>query len=280
MKSSILTPLLALGLSVSASAQVLMLDFGGTATDRSTNSPYHTVNGTYSDGSWNNIGLVDPGSVVFGNGDTATGVSVTMGLNSGTTGTTINLATQPTNLLTGTAYTAGSNIYTSNSIGRDGVFGGSSGTTTPWVGVQITGLAAGTYDVYVAARNTNTGTAQSNYDQIVFAGKSVTGNFDFGGYGSGTLSYDGSSPTNASSSWVQEGNSGENYVKLSVSITAGEAINIAVQGDGASGGANRGFLNAIQIVNTSTIPEPSAFAALGGLAALGLAAAGRRRHRR
>jgi hypothetical protein len=104
---------------------------------------------------------------------------------------------------------------------------------------------------------------------------SAAGNFNFQETGNlyafSTLTY--SNPNAASSftgSWVE----GSNYIKLSVSITSGDFLNLAIAGGGSE---NRGFLNSVQIVNTTPVPEPSAFAALAGLGALGLVAVRRRR---
>lgn len=55
-------------------------------------------------------------------------------------------------------------------------------------------------------------------------------------------------------------------MKLSISITAGEYLNVASYGGTGEG---RGFLNSVQIV--SAIPEPSTYAALAGTGALLLA---------
>jgi len=278
MKPLILTSCLAavLGFAATASAQVLMLDFGPTVATGAnlTNSPYHTSAGNgFTGTTWNTVGTADVSSgLLFSNNTAATGVSVNLGT---TTTSTVNLAAQPSasNAL-GTATNTG--IYAGNSVGTDGIFSG-TGTSNNTIGVQIGGLSAGTYDIYIAARNTNTGQQATNgYAQTVLAGKSASaGNFDFTGYSSETLTY----PSNAntalySSAWVE----GENYVKLSITLSAGEFLNIAVDGTNIGGGGDtRGFLNSLQVVNTSVIPEPSTYAALGGIAALGFAALRRRR---
>ncbi|CAM3085647.1 PEP-CTERM sorting domain-containing protein [Rariglobus hedericola] len=275
MKNSIITSVLvgALGLVVapSASAIVLMLDFGANPNGAPTGntadaSPYHTVAGAgFTDTSWNQVRLADINSgLVYSNNTAATGVSVNLGRNS-TTDTIINLSSQPVSELAGSATTTG--VYAGNSAARDGIFG--TTTTNPRIGLQVGGLTAGTYDVYITARNTNTGDGQAAYDQIIYAGSSASGNFNFGSYSNSTLTYPGSSSqtTTFVSSWV----AGENYVKLTVSVASGEYLNIAVAGDGT----NRGFLNSVQIV--SAIPEPSTYAAIGGLTVLGLATLRRRR---
>ncbi|MDF3057120.1 MAG: glycosyltransferase family 1 [Rariglobus sp.] len=247
-----------------------MLDFGSTEATLGnlTNSPYHTAAGpSFTGAKWNTITADAPSGLVFSDNSAATGVSVNMGVSSGTT-TTINLGSNTFSQLAGTA--SDSLIYAGNSVGRDGIF--TSNSSNPYFGVQIGGLSAGTYDIYIAARNTNTGSGQAAYDQIAYVGKASTAaNFSFTGYTSSLLSYaaDQNPDTYRASAWVQ----GDNYVKLSITLTAGEYLNLAVAGNGTT----RGFLNAMQIVSTSTIPEPSTYAALGGFAVLGLAVVARRR---
>lgn len=80
-------------------------------------------------------------------------------------------------------------------------------------------------------------------------------NFDFSGYASASNSFTGST---SSTSWV----AGTNYMELTVSITASQAINLAMIGGGNAGGTTidqRGFLSSLQVV--AAIPEP----ATGGL---------------
>src|SRR5690606_35546694 len=88
------------------------------------------------------------------------------------------------------------------------------------VGLQVAGLS-GTYDIYITARNTSrTGT----YVQNIYVGTADnTNDFDYSesSYVSDQLSYINSA--DATANWVP----GENYLKFSVTITAGEYLNIA-----------------------------------------------------
>lgn len=271
-----------LGLAASiASADVLMLNFGPApgVSSVTTNSPYHTAAGSgFTQSHWNTVGTADVSSgLLFSDGVTAaTGVSVNLGAS---TTSTINLSSQPgTSSALGTASNAG--IYLNNDIAKSGIFSGNASSNNS-VGVQIGGLSAGTYDIYITARNTNTGQQANNgYTQAIYVGTSATsGNFDFSTYTTtDSLVYASNQApaTYLNSAWVE----GENYVKLSISITAGQFLNLAVDGINSGGsGDTRGFLNSVQIVNTTTVPEPSAFAALAGLGALGMAGL-RRRSRR
>lgn len=276
MKTPILASCLAASLGLvaapSASAVALMLDFGPTAVTSGdfSNSPYHHASNTAGT-KWNTSINGDANSGLFyDNGDAANAVAVNLGVSSGTT-STINLGTNTFNAtaLTGTATNTG--VYADTSAARDGTF--TSNNSNPFIGLQVGGLAAGTYDIYITARNTNTGANQTAYSQTVYAGKSAAaGNFDFSSYSgtSETLSFPSGPTDGFSSSWSE----GQNYVKLSVTLTAGEYLNLAVAG-GGTGTLARGFLNSVQIV--SAVPEPASYSAIGGLAALGVVGLRRRR---
>lgn len=264
-------------LPAALSAQVLMLDFGPNLTTTPSNSPYHTVNTGFTGTSWNKVETADVASgLVYSDGTTATGVTVNVGASLNTsTLTTINLAETPSG---NSQLATGTGIYAAGSVGTDGIFekSNSTGTNVGSVGVQITGLAAGTYTLYLTGRN-NSITNFGSTGQVItaYAAAGTAGSdYAFGGYSSGSNTFTGST---TSSSWV----AGTNYIELSVSITAGEAINIAVIGGGDAGGSTidqRGFLNSLQIVNvTSSVPEPSAYSVVMGLGAVGIVSLFRRR---
>lgn len=271
----------ALGLASAASAGVIMVDFGPTAaTDANlTNSPYHTVNSSFTGqqaSTWNTTTAdISAGNVLYSDNTVASGVSINVGTGGTNTPSTqvIVLANPVSNSALGGTNGSNTLIYAGNSVGRDAIFTGSSNTVNGHIGVQVGGLAIGTYDVYISSRMTNATNSAASYTQSIFAGvENTSTNFNFSSYTSKDLTY--SNPTVASgaiSAWSENAN----YVKFSISITTvGQYLNLAVDG---SGSENRGFLNSLQIVPTSQIPEPSAFAALAGLAGLGLAASRRRR---
>lgn len=241
-------------------SQVLMIDFGPTPVSGAslTNSPYHSADTAFTGTFWNQVEKVDiaTGSLNWSDGTSATGVSINLGSVVSTTSTTINLATQPaTSSALGT--TVGGGIYTSPSVGRDAIFSGTAGSTSS-TGIQVGGLAAGSYDIYISARNTNA-TGTTVYSQALYAGvSSSAGNFDFSGYSNKSLNY---SSTSSPTTWTEDGV----YVKLSISLTSGDYLNIASAGGGQE---LRGFLNSIQIVSTSAVPEPSTYAFIAGLAGL------------
>jgi len=245
-----------------ANAQVLMFDFGlTTVTGASqTNSPYHSVNGSFADATWNKIQTADSSSLTWSDGTAATGVSINIGVTTDNASTTVGLGNIPSinSALGGTTSTG---IYADTSVGKDGITTSSSGNTR-YVGFQLGGLAAGTYDVYVSSRNTST---SNSYSQTLWLGSSlVAGDFDATALTlSDSLSY--ANGTVAISAWVV----GENYFKLTLSLVEDAYLNLATVGGGND---NRGFLNSVQIV---TVPEASSVVLL--LGGLGLLAVRRRR---
>lgn len=243
------------------SGAALMLDFGpDQVADGATElkSPYHTANPTFTGSEWNRIVADSTTDLIDSSGVTMTGVRANIGASTDTT-STVSLTATPSGLgLTGTAFSG--DIYAGTSVGRDGIFSGGNSGTARYTAFQITGLAAGTYDIYVASRNTNN---NENYTQQVYAGAGVAGtNFDpvSAAYASGVITYV-NTPGFATSAWV----AGQNYAVVRVDLTAGQALNVGVKGGGAE---LRGFLNSAQIV---AVPEPTAAALLGcGALAFGL----------
>lgn len=263
-KTTITACLAAFGTAVSLHASVLMLDFGPTTVagiGDQTNSPYHQAEPSFVQTVWNKVETTDiaSGGLVWSDGTAATGLALNIGGNSAAGVTTLDLAkTGLTSSAMGTSIVSG--VYAGTSAGADGIYLGASGARA--VGFQLSGLAAGTYDIYITARNTSTSSAQT---QGLYVGTSASaGNFDFSGYGAKTLTY--ANNTTAVTTWSEDAN----YVKFTVSLSAGNVLNLA------SYAPARGFLNSVQIV--STIPEPSTYALFAGTGGLMLAL-GRRQRR-
>lgn len=266
-------------LTASLGAQALMLDFGGTTgTSLITNptvSPYHAATGGgLTDTTWNSVDAKDKaaGSLTWADGTTATAISYKgYKFNAGTTVTTTPGWQTVFNGLASTSVNDG--IYASGSVGYDGFMTSQNfATDNRAIGIQIAGLAVGTYDVYVSGRYNP---ATTPYTLNFYAGTNSAAGFNFSGYDSESVSFtaDNESKTSA---WVFEsGNSiASNYVKFTISITEeNQFLNIASQG---AGGYN-GVLSSLQIV---AIPEPSTYAILAGVGGLVLAGASRYRNRR
>jgi len=268
--ASSLCCLFALTLAASASAQVLMLDFGPTAatTTNLTNSAYHAANTSFTDDDWNTRGTGDAaaGSLVWSTGLIAAGISLNTGATTDGTSTTIGLGNTPSSS-SALGNNVNTGIYDGDSVLKDAIFTGSTGNTRA-VGIQVGGLSAGTYDIYVSGRNTNTAATHS---QNFYAGTSATAvNFDYSLYTANhaTLSY--VNATSAVTSW----SAGANYAKFSITLSSGDFLNIAAAG---GPGELRGFLSFVQIVKTSSIPEPSTYALLTGLGGVILVSLRRRR---
>jgi len=237
-----------------ANAQVLMFDFGPTVASGAslTNSPYHTANGSFTNTTWNQVQTADLGSgLLWSDGTAATGIALNLGSTTAatTSSSTLGLANTPSNT-NALGSTINTGVYATTSVGKDGIYTGSTGNSRA-VGFQLSGLAAGTYDIYLSARNTNSSVAHT---QIMFLGASATsGDFVLNGAGmsSETLSI-AAGTSGATSAWVDN----SNYLKMTVVVSTGDVLNLATLG---GVGETRGFLNSVQIV---AVPEPTTWALL------------------
>lgn len=263
-------------LATSAQAQTLMLNFratGGPTGANLTNSPLHTSEPSFTDTTWNNVSNSDVTSgLLYADGSSATGVAFDLGLADLDVSSTVILSSNP-----GKVSNLGNNtntgVYAGDSVAKGGIFAGNT-TDRLEIGLQVTGLAAGTYEVFVTGRNTN-GQNSSELPYTYYASAGTEGaDFDFSGYDSSSVTFISDDNT---SSWVDGGN----YGKFTITLAAGEALNIVSNGDGGKGdagssfgSANRGFLNSVQI---SMIPEPQTWALILGLASLGVLALRRRK---
>lgn len=244
--------LVALAAAATLNANVLMLDFGPTPVhgDALTTSPYHAEDGSFSGTVWNVVQKWDipVGKVRYADGTLAETVSIDIGGATSNESRTISLAHTPSGShVLGDAVNTG--VYQSASAATDAIFTGQQGGHSRAIGVQINGLPAGTYDVYVVPRNTNS-TKQNNLQQVHVGTADAPGDFDYTAPAFARVSLTYANQTSATLRWTE----GENYAKKTVTVPAGGVINIAVRGDGEY--ERRGFLNCVQIV--ARPPEPPA----------------------
>lgn len=233
-----------LGVVLTSHGAVMMIDFGPTAATGSDrlNSPYHTDHGTFTDTTWNNvIADVAAGGLLWSDGSVAGGISLNLGRTTAAGVTTLDLNQAVLNGALGG--TVNSGVYSGTSPERDGIF---TGAGARYLGLQIGGLSAGRYDLYVTGRNTST--ASSNSPTFYFGTSAAAGNFSVLGMATERLVYrTAANPSTAS--WAD----GQNYSQYTINLAAGEYLNLATIG---SGNELRGFLNSLQIAQVQ-IPEPS-----------------------
>jgi hypothetical protein len=282
----------ALATSVPATAANLMLNFVSTSTNAaaggnvtpeySTLSPGHATGAIASSQTiWNNLSSPTvSGPLKYADGSNATGINITFGSEVTPGVGLLSFTTSNINFsaLYGSGGGLASNLFlnqdplsiygngnnSSNSaVGRAGWLGGAANTA---IGMRVDGLAAGDYLIYAMARNTNSNAGAAAINLFASAASS-SNSFNFSGLTptqQANSVYPSGGDTTAYNSFIQ----GENYVVMSVSLSAGQSLFLA--SDGASSAELRGFLNAVQIV---AVPEPSALL----LSALGLLAFARRR---
>jgi len=264
-----------LALNGSAFAANLMLDFGPAAVAEPylTLSPGHRT-GVISSGqtSWNTISSATPpapNSLLYADGTVATGVVLGLGQEStgGSNIISFSTAISRTDLagtgggtsgqknLTGTGSIYGNDTTAANTaVGRDGFLGGGVSTSTgAAIGMSLSGLAAGSYQVLVMSRNTNSNGAASPTKIYTSVG-AASGNFDFGALTAtiqSNIGYTTAAYTNQYETFVN----GENYVAINFTIAEGQTFFLAADG-GNDDAERRGFLNMVQIV---AVPEPTAY---------------------
>jgi hypothetical protein len=116
-----------------------------------------------------------------------------------------------------------------------------SSTTT----VQVAGLAAGTYDIYVYADGDN-----KVYERA--AAYTISGS----GITTTTIDLIDAANTNFASTFTRAENSHGNYVRFSITVSGGGGFTLEAAPTTPVGGTLRAPINAIQIVPTSAPPPP------------------------
>lgn len=245
----VLSCLLSLG-SI-ASAAILQLDFGPDTPTLLTNSPYHTESGSVADSSWNVVGKDDVGSgLLYSDGSAATGVSLNLGVSPNTS--VIDFDTNP-----GKSSSLGGvtneGVFADGSVGQDGIFDGNGGEDNR-IGFQITGLAAGIYDVYLVGLNTNTKVNGELTNEHGAFATGVLSTWDTSTLSTTQFEYlDDEENTDPNLTWVEN----HNYAKIRVTL---DDTNPVLSGTVFNANGDRGFLNTVQVV---TIPEPGTLVLVG-----------------
>jgi len=198
---------------------------------------------------WNLVTTADLSTVVNGNGTTATGVTLNLGVE-GTVGSNIidftNNSINSSSLTGGAATTLGS-IYgtaSSNPAGKEGIFrNGASEGQNAAIGLRIDGLDAGLYSLFYVGRNTNSATirAQNLYTLV--------------GTTAGILDFSTLTPLLLTNALLSGNNTfvpGVNYLTTTATIGAGQSLYVIAEGTPTT--EQRGFFNSLEI---AAIPEPS-----------------------
>lgn len=265
----------AAALTSTATAATLMFDFGARAPTGADliNSPLHAADSTFGDTYWNAPVYNTAGAqtVRYSDNTAAVGVSIYVGRSAGGTNpwTSITFVGTPSNFLSAAGTKTG--VFASeNSIGRDGIRSQSSSPQTEFMAaVAITGLAAGTYDLYIVGINIDAPSSMKFWateGTLSNTSKSLndnTNNFDASTFI--TAGPQATATNSVTASWSQNAN----YVKLSVTLTGASSsyLTIFALGDGNTSDP-RGILNAIQIVS-APVPEPATTALIVGLVLMG-----------
>lgn len=211
----------------------ILLNFGTTINDN-TNSAMHEDGGVVGT-TWNLIGTADVAGGIVDDQGNATGVSINLG-SGAASGYTMDWSAQP-----GSAAALGSvfktGIYADN---------GHSATYTAnglELGVRISGLAAGVYDLYFSGRNTNASGAVSHryYYEVV---DSASGNTTYSQDNSFVITYQSSTDflADTPNTWDKD----LDYGVVRYTIADGEDIVLVA--------STRGFIATMGIIE---VPEPT-----------------------
>jgi len=255
-------------------AVVLLLDPGGDADTANNTTVYaSSAAGPYATTGtdrWNKGDLTtygNGGTLVYSDGTTAAGVSV---VSDALSTATYNFTASNLNSV-GNAGAGG--VYGTVYPGRDSIYGGNQGTYGG-IATRVSGLAQGTYDIYVVGAYTgaNSGPrpgAASPAQQAVWV---------FGGANATTLTTNsgalvaGNMNENLENSTAASWSLNNNYALVRVTLDATNT-DLYIVTEGSANDSRRGWQSVIQIVS---VPEPT----VAGLAGMGMLALGTRRRRR
>ena len=204
------------------------------------------------------------GTVKYTDGSTATGVTITLdALGAAGSDYVYDFASAgATYAGNGTSMTG---IFAANPLNNSN-YGPNFGSQPGGVATRVTGLTAGTYDIYVVAAYTGAttgshpgGASPAQQSVWAFGGPSGTDSLITGSFGTANDVLENST----SASWV----AGNNYSKVTVTLDASNP-DLFIIAEGYANDSKRGWLSAMQIV---PVPEPSALflTAFGSIALLG-----------
>jgi hypothetical protein len=273
--------LLCLAAALPAGAQILLLN-PGTATGNSTLAgtvPYAPAG--YDTWRWNN-GAGTYTSPVYANGNPA---SVTVTVDGGTIATAGGGTTASGSAdfaspgqISGNAGAETTDLFNTSLAAKGGIVTNTGGTPyATLIGMRISGLSLGLYDVYLAAAYVG-----DNTDDARPGGANPTAQvaFAFAGNASNTLTYSSSAGSatvtgagshSAFQTISNENNDdwvlGANYARFTVELTlTSPTLYLLTTGDGlphndvlGNTGERRAWMNLIQII---PVPEPGAFTLL------------------
>ncbi len=234
-------------LAAPLSAETLLIDFGlstmTVTSATSTNNPGGIAPTSNAD--WNIVAAPNTNtSFLYADGTAASGVTLSEGGLAGASSTTeIDWATHPT------AATLSGSISANNFAAGEPVYGGIYDSGESSVGVQISGLAAGTYNLFIVGDTTS---STSPGSETFYAGDVGSSLLTSTAYNYTSLSSTGteSNTSISNSTWVL----GTNYQELTVTINSSTDVLALV----AAGGGTTA-LNMLEIV---AVPEPRTWAEL------------------
>src|SRR5271156_7169144 len=249
MKSIFMVPLLVLASVSLLPAQVpLLINFGPNAPTSTnlTDDPFHAATGgTFtSDTTWNTSGVGGLSTLTYGNGSAAPGVTLTTGEGAGTT-ITFGMNPSSSSALGASVRFSSPSVFvpsTGTTPVDGGIFeniGGSTVLTS--VRASISGLGAGTFNMYLVGANTssNYNPANSTIAEEFWANATTgtPGTVSTGSLGTGAEDQNEFPDTQT---WV----AGTDYAVVTATLTAGQNLNVYATANGTGSSADlRTFLN-------------------------------------
>ncbi|MDA3873408.1 MAG: PEP-CTERM sorting domain-containing protein [Kiritimatiellae bacterium] len=250
------------GLSRISAAPVLLIDpstSSGVSTSLTGTTPYTVAAGS----SWNQGAATYPSTLEYSDGSDATGVSAVADVTSSGSGWTLEFDSPSLNSFQGSI---GSGVFADDPA-EDAIYANVSGNGPGFLGMRITDLDFGTYDIYAAAAyigstssNRPGGSTPSQQALWIFSGTTdnnlaydpLTGQITGGG--ASGLAASEVLENSITSTWTEN----DNFGVIRVTVDASNpTLYVATSGDdfyNNNTADQRAWLNLVEVV---TIPEPS-----------------------